>query len=788
MIGNALAFLAGVLWIETRPELDALSCALWPLLLAGFACAFACIFFRHAPARRIALRAAILTAAVLWAGWRAQMGLSARTFDLARFRDCEITGTVISIPEIAEDRIQFDFEPDAPRLAGVPERLRLSVYDTTMTLRAAERWRFALRLRPPHGFANPGGFDYEGQLFRERIGAIGYVRASARNIRVAAAGWRRPVLRIRAAIAERMRLVLGESAARGVAMGLAVGATQEIEPAQWRVFQATGITHLIAISGLHVTMIAALGMVLVRLLWRLPWQPLPRRCRADVAAAVGAVAAAAYALLAGFSVPTQRTLVMFLAALAALWLRRWQPPSHVLAFALMAVLIFDPHAALAAGFWLSFLCVAAILWAADTRRRGGGKFHFVREFFTVQGAVTVALLPATLMLFGGVSLVAPLVNIAAIPYFGFLLVPAILLSLALIPVAPAIGEAALRLAAWSFDRFWPLLEQASRIPGAFLHFQSPDFWLVMALAVTALVMVSPFPWRVRALGVVVLVPLFYAKPPRPEPGGLQVTVLDVGQGLSVFVRTREHALLYDTGPGFRNGRSAGELAVAPFLWSIGVGRLDRLVISHPDDDHAGGAPAVAAAVDVADLRFGGHAPDPGQVRSRSAQACKAGEAWSWDGVRFEFLHPRPGEHWDDNNGSCVLSIVSPGGSLLLVGDIERLAEDRLTAARRLPPADIVVLPHHGSRSSSTAAFVAATRARYAIVSAGFMNRWGFPDPAVVGRWCGAGAVVAGTAEWGAISLEIDPSRGVGPPRAFRLQHRRYWHAPAAAAGRSLCLL
>ncbi len=802
---SALAFLAGVLWIETRPSLAELQLREAVFVLAALVCTWIAVRGHRQWLIVAAAWASFLAAGVVWTAWRAGMQLEAQRTAPERPIECEIVGRVASIPTGGSARMQFDLEPrSSTRRASqddVPGRFRLTWYDApTPPPRAGELWRMQVRLRRPHGFANPGGFDYEGQLFREGIAAVGYVRPSARNERISLPRWRSPVLQLRAAIVERVRAALPDSPARGVALGLAVGVTDDIPPEYWEVFRVTGITHLIAISGSHVTLIAVFAMLLVRLAWRLPWwRPRTRWCCNDAAAAVGAAAAAFYAVLAGFSVPTQRTLVMFLVALAILRLRRSQQPANVLSVALVAVLAFDPHAALAPGFWLSFLCVAAILWAsagrtplepdagarwlARTRARVGAA---VRDLVTVQGAVTAAVLPATLMLFGSVSVIAPMVNLLAIPFFTAVLVPSILLGVALLMTAPAAGTVVLHWACASFEAFWIFAEWAAKLPGAWLRLSQPDPLVLIALALSALLIVVPFPVCLRACGVLALVPLFFGEPRRLPEGDLQVAVLDVGQGLAVFVRTRNHTLLYDAGPSFLSGRSAGDLAVVPFLADRGVRQLDMMVISHPDADHAGGAPAVIQAISTRALRHGGALGADLYGARGIARSCIAGEKWSWDGVRFEFLHPGMHEAWSDNDGSCVLSVTGGGGRVLLTGDLQRSAEAWLIAQGLVPKADVVIMPHHGSASSSTQELIRAVRARYAIVSAGHLNRWGFPKPHVVRRWCGSGAQVIDTADWGAISVDIAAREGLRPPQAYRLQHRRYWHATTESAGHSLC--
>jgi competence protein ComEC len=688
-----------------------------------------------------------------------------------------VVGDVVSLPEVQAGRVQFDFAPRQAR-AGVPSRLRLSWFDATRAPRAAESWQLVVRLRAPRGFSNPGGYDYEGELYRAGIGATGYVRESVRNKRLALRVHAYPVLALRAALVRKIEKALPASSAAGVISGLAVGASQQITSEQWRVFSATGTTHLIAISGLHVTMIAALAMALAQAAWRLPRRRAPRRACADVSCLCGALAALAYAVLAGFSVPTQRTVVMLLCALCSIWLRRAQPPANVLALALIGVLLYDPHAVLTAGLWLSFVAVAAIILGSGLL----GRAPPMRPFLSTQASVSVAMVPATALLFGSVSLVAPLANLFAIPLFSAVLVPGTLLGVALMP-ATGLSNWMLNVTARVFEISWPALEWAARVPGGWLHVAAPGPWLALLVCASALVLMVPVPLRVRAPGLLLLAALIASGSARPPSGAFTLTALDVGQGLSVVVRTRTHALLFDAGPAFRSGRSAGELVVVPYLHHEGITQIDMMVTSHADSDHAGGASAVEQALTVVTARHGGEVRRGQQAPSAS---CLRGEAWIWDEVRFEFLHPSSGETWSDNDSSCVLSIATGEKRALLTGDIEQAAEEKLVARADLARADIVVMPHHGSRSSSSEAFVSRLRPRVAIVSAGAGNRWRFPHDGIVERWCQAGAEVINSADWGAITIAADSDRGVTGARSHRLEQRRYWHDPSPLAGRSRC--
>jgi competence protein ComEC len=676
-------------------------------------------------------------------------------------------------------RTQFDLALRDASVAGVPSRLRLSWFHAQRAPSAAETWQLVVRLRAPRGFANPGGYDYEGELFRAGIGATGYVRESPQNRRLALRKYRYPVLAARAAIARHIERTLSDSPAAGVVAGLAVGASQGISIEQWRVFAATGTTHLIAISGLHVTMVAALAMLVAQVVWRSSYGRPSRMSRSDVTCLCGALAACGYAALAGFSVPTQRTLVMLLCALSATWLRRVQPPTNVLSLALIAVLLYDPHAVLTAGLWLSFTAVAAIMLCVGSFLE---RPRPLRVFLATQVAVSVALVPATAVLFGSVSLVAPAVNLFAIPLYSGLLVPGTLLAIALQPLGGC-SEFVLRWTARLFEGTWPVFDWAASLPGALIHMPMPEPWQCIVLGTSAVILLSPLPGRLRAPAVLAILSLMVAHPARPTTSAFALTALDVGQGLAVVVRTGAHALLFDAGPAFRSGRSAGDLVIVPYLRAQGVRQLDMLVLSHPDNDHAGGALAVEQAFPILTVRQGGI---PRARLSAPSSTCADSEAWIWEGVTFEFLHPRASERWSDNNGSCVLAISAGGMRALLTGDIERDAEEYLLARGDLPRADIVTVPHHGSRSSSSAGFVGQVHAQLAIVSAGAANRWGFPDDSVVQRWCHEGAQVIGTAEWGAITIVVDAVTGLGPPRSERSEHRRYWHAPSPEAGAALC--
>ncbi len=691
--------------------------------------------------------------------------------------DVEVAGYVASIPEAtaAGPRFMLDVvhQPGAGQL---PRRIELTWYDAPALPAAGERWQFTVRLRRRHGFANPGGFDYEAQLFRERIGATGYVREAGENVRLSEPSWRYPVLRLRAVIADRLGQVLAGNPQLGIVQGLSVGERQNMTPEQWRVFAATGTSHLMAISGLHIAMVAALSAGLGGCAVRLPGMQRRRFTAVDGRAAGGICGALIYSALAGFGVPAQRTLVMLAIYCGARLLRRELRATQGLGLSIVAVLVLDPFAPLSVGAWLSFGAVGAILWllSGRVRERGSRRGLQLKEFLKVQGAVTLGLLPLLVVTFGAVSLVSPLVNLLAIPFFTLIVVPLVLVASAGALLLPAVGEPLLAIAAWLLDLAWPALAAAATLAHSVWYPASSPLWAVLLLGLGAALACAPGFAPTRLAGALLCLPALFWQPVRLGPGEFRLTVLDVGQGLAATIETRSHTLLYDAGPAFQSGRDTGEMVVLPYLRSRGVRRLDAVIVSHGDLDHAGGMPSVLAGMPVdrvlasPSVQFDNVEPEP----------CVRGLRWQWDGVEFSTLHPDPESGFQsDNDASCVLHIKGVGGSAVLLGDIERSAEAELVESSLVGSTGLVVAAHHGSRTSSTPALVDALAARHVLFAVGYRNRWGFPRPDVVERWQAAGALAHTTAGSGAIGFLVSRA-GIQPPDLYRQTHRRYWHAEA----------
>lgn len=764
-----------------------------------------------------------------WAAWLAQGRLDERLPETLAGRDIEVVGVITGLPKRQDDTVRFVLNVEAssvgkaaaenvqPMGAGaapaVPSRLALSWYpprrgDTLPPppLRPGERWRLTVRLKPPHGLANPHGFDYEAWLLERGIGATGYVRAAPASATAAAEVNQRLaafvpapmnyVDRARDAVRQRFAASLdgGEAPYLGVLTALAIGDQQGIPQAQWEVFRRTAIAHLVSISGLHVSMVGMLAAALAGWAWcRVPWLLLRVPAR-QAAACVGVAAAGAYTLMAGMEVPAQRSFIMLAVAATALMLGRESAPSRVWLLALLGVLIFDPWAVLSAGFWLSFGAVGVILYLVAGRgprhRPKAGHAGWLGRVRTagwegarVQLAITVATMPALLCLFDAFSLVSPLANAIAIPLVSGVITPLVLLAM-VVPWDGLIGIAHALMAGLML-----LLTPLSAWHFAVWQQAAAPFTLVLAASVGVAWWLLPRGTPCRPIGLLALVPLLSWSPPRPAEGAFQVTVLDVGQGTAVHVRTAGHELLYDTGPGYGPAGDAAQRAVLPYLRAVGAVRLDRLVLSHGDDDHAGGVASVFAGLPVRsmlasvlpDHAAGAQAGQYGVVPQR----CEAGQRWTWDGVRFEVLHPAAGHTRArrENDNSCVLRIVGRGGAVLLAGDIEAAAERRLlatvrregdaaTAADAAISADVVLVPHHGSKTSSSPAFVTASGARHAVFSVGYLNSFRHPEGRVLARWAAAGASHWRTDRDGAIIVTVDDG-GVAVV-AQRRARPRYW--------------
>ncbi len=731
-------------------------------------------------------------------------------------RDIAVTGVVAAMPQRSEAGQRFRLAVEAARLEGSPVRLPPQIYLgwygglaagpgaggdglalqlQPAELKAGERWQMTLRLKAPHGNSNPHGFDYELWLWEQGLQATGYVQAGPRDPapQRMAQTWRHPVELARQSVRDAIFEHVSDRRQAGVIAALVTGDQGAIERADWDIFRATGVAHLMSISGLHVTMFAWVAAWLVGSLWRRSTR-LCLAFPAPSAALLGGVAlAAAYAVFSGWGVPSQRTVWM----LATVGLlrgsgRRWPWP-QVWLMACAVVVALDPWALLQAGFWLSFVAVGVLFASADgaqasiPRHPEQREGSLARRFFAEpvlraieglrmasakalreQWVVTLALTPLSLLLFGQVSVVGLLANALAIPWVTLGVTPLALLGVAWAPLWDA--------AAWALQALGGYLQLLASLPFATVSIATPALWVGAAGVFGGILLAMRLPWCLRALGLPLMLPVLLWQPLRPAPGEFELLAADVGQGNAVIVRTAAHTLVYDAGPRFGSESDAGHRVLVPLLRALDE-RVDKLLLSHRDADHVGGAPAVLAMQPQASLLSS--IEDGNELQAlRRATRCAAGQRWAWDGVSFELLHPQDSDYAvqsKSNAMSCVLRISNGAQTALLAGDIEQPQEARLVAAHGGDGglrADVLLVPHHGSKTSSSAAFLDAVQPRLALVQAGYRNRYGHPAAAVLERYSERGIRVVESARCGAALWSSGVAQRLSCQREAA---QRYWH-------------
>lgn len=702
-----------------------------------------------------------------WFGWRADLALALRLPAELEGVDIVVELRVLDLPDADNDVVRLDgwiasaeHEGRALPLRG---RVRLSWFDSREPPTACSRWRLPLRLKRPRGGSNPGGLDFERHALQQGLVATGYVREAPAPQRLQDASW--CVDRWRERIADALTEQLGEGTAAHLLRALAVGDQRGISESEWQVLRATGVGHLIAISGLHVSLLGLAGAWLARLLWRRRPQWTLRWPAVVLEMPAALTGASLYAALAGFGVATARTWLMIVALSLARLLRRHLSLAQGLTLALAAVLAVDPLALLSAGFWLSYAGVALLAYALERR----APQPWWRELLRVQAAMSIGLLPATVALFGQCALVGPLANLVAVPWISLVVVPLTLAGALLAPLWPAAAFPFVHSAAAAMELQWRLLQWLAQWPLAQWHFAESGSAAALLGGVAVLWLLLPRGWPLRGLGVLLLLPLLWPRTAALRAGEFELTLLDVGQGLAVLVRTQRHSLLYDSAAKLRSGFDLGEAVVVPAAQALGVRELDLFVLSHADLDHAGGAAAV-----LRELRPHSVVAGDAALPAPAALACRAGQRWHWDGVDIAVLHPPPGSPLQGNDASCVLLLQSGQGRLLLSGDIGAAVEAAVAA--EAGPAPLVLLaPHHGSKTSSSPALLDALEVQLALVSAGYRNRFGHPHATVLQRYRERGIAVLQTADSGCIQLLFSADTGPQDPRRCRPARRRYWN-------------
>lgn len=756
---------------------------LWPVgvycVMAMLALVVAVLWRRYPCAQRAWMW--VLVGALLsfgMTGWRAAVFQAGKLDPAWEGQDLRVTGVISDMPQPAERGVRMRFAithahaVQAPQQAVLlPQHVMLTWYGEppAQGLRAGQRWAWTVRLKAPHGERNPHSMDWELWLWSQGIQATGYIRQGSKDIppQWQAQTWQAPIAQWRGHVHHAMQAPHGasvrEQASWGVVQALVTGAQASIGRSDWQLFRDTGIAHLVSISGLHITMFAWLAIAVVQALWRRSthlclWLPAPM-----AAAWAGLALAALYAVFSGWGIPAQRTIGMLAIVVLLRSQGRAWPWPYVWLVVLTAVVLLDPWSLLQAGFWLSFVAVGVLFAAqpADRNAKQRRWWHAVPALLREQLLVGVALAPLTLLLFGQISLVGMLANLWAIPWVTLVVTPLSMLGM-LWPLLWEVAAHAVTAMVWA-------LQHMAAWPVAVLHFAQPPWWSAAAGVLGCLWLAMPWGWRWRLLALPWVLPMLLWRPETPQSGQFDMWALDVGQGSAVVVRTRQHSLLFDAGPRWSAHTNAGERIVVPVLRALGI-QLDAMVVSHADSDHAGGAASVAHAFPNAAWMGAGGVP------------CVHGQMWDWDGVRFEMLHPfqamSPAPTVQSNASSCVLRVQSRTGQrLLLTGDIEQRQEQALMQRGVDVQADALVVPHHGSPTSSSAEFLAQVQPSIAVVQVGYRNRFGHPAPTVLQRYAALGVHVVDTPTCGAVQWRSWQPTAVQCERAIA---RRYWaqsHAP-----------
>jgi len=803
-----IGFVAGAALLQVQASLPPV---IWLLILLALAliASFGVRRLQH-PVLRVTLLASAGTAlGFAWAGIIAQHTLSVELPKEWEGRDVTLVGTIDSLPYYFEQGARFNFAvervvaadvEDGEALPHVPGRLALSWYSAFRAddmqavgkVQPGERWQLTARLRRPHGNANPFGFDYEVWLLEQGLRATGYVRpdqrSSFKNERLDefVPSFGHVVERSRAWLRDRIHEALPDKPYAGVIVALVIGDQRAVSQSDWKVFNRTGVGHLISISGLHITMVSGLFAAFVLALWRRSFftnANLPLILPAQKAAAIAGVAMAlVYVLLAGFGVPAQRTLYMLSVVAAAVWFGRITNVSHVLCAALAVVIFLDPWAVLWPGFWLSFGAVAIILYASAGRAQAPGeRLSLQRKWLSglkaathTQYVVTIGLIPMTMLLFGQFSIVGPLANAVAIPLISFLVTPMSLVgSILPAPLSHWTLGGAHMLVEWLA---W-VLQWLSDLPVAVWAAPLPAWWMFGAALAGTLWLLAPAGWPARWLGIAGLVPLFLNSPSHPKDGEMWVTAFDVGQGTALLIETANRRLLYDTGPAYSAESDGGNRVILPYLRARGISRLDAMVVSHSDNDHSGGALSILDEIEVASVYTSLPSEHPIVTKSSGHVRCESGQTWTWDDAVFEMLHPAAESYesvkWKPNARSCTLKITLAGQSILLPGDIESQQEAALVESdpERLRAA-VLVAPHHGSGTSSTLPFLRAVQPEIALFQVGYRNRYRHPKAEVFERYGRLGIQRIRSDESGAVSLHFGLQLEV---TEYRSEHARYWY-------------
>ncbi len=752
MVIYALAFLAGIVLVQ---QFSALPASVW--LIVGIIVTGILAGLRY-------WRVLFFVTGILWAILFASARLADRLPEQLEGIDIPVKGYIPELPKQDQKLSRFDFIV-TEATQKLPAKLKLSWYYPDQPIKAGQHWSFTVKLKRPHGTLNPGGFDYERRLFVEGVGATGYVRAYPKPLLLRQdSAWTR-ISVWRQNLVDRLDHLLTDTPTLALIKALTIGDGNTISQDQWELFRKTGTTHLVVISGSHIGLVAGLIYFLVLRCWAwtgvLAWSPQ------KVAAVSALLVAVFYSALAGFSVPTQRAMIMLAIAMTAIVLQRNNRPFNTLAIALFVILLFDPLAVLSAGFWLSFLAVALIIYVIAGRLASPG---YLESVIKINWATSVGLSPLLLFFFQQVSLISPLANLMAVPIISLLVVPLSLIAIIVLFFSPLLAKALFFPVENILQGLCWLLTQLANIPMATVTHPTPSVWALVFAVPGILILLAPRGLPGRWLGLVLFLPLVFTNKPQPEAGELSMTLLDVGQGLSAVVQTAHHVLVFDTGAKFSSDSDMGLTVLLPFLHNQDVSQIDDLIVSHGDNDHIGGAESLMLGIPTEKVMTS----VPQQLTAYSPIACNGGQSWNWDQVEFTILSPPSAAFTLENDNSCVLKIQSKHLTVLLTGDIEAEAESWLVASYgdKLK-ADVLIAPHHGSKTSSTISFLQSVQPKYVLIPAGYRNQFGHPHKEVLSRYENIKTKWFNTSDSGSISVTM--KENFWNVRTLRETESRYWN-------------
>lgn len=758
MIRISLSFLLGALIFQTSRTLPPF------YIVVGFP--LVAILYFYYPRGRLVY---VVIIGFLWSFLFASVKLLPGLAPQLEGNDLKISGTIEEVTTDSSSYSRFVFRPDGFNSTDIvnriPKKLSLSWYYPRQSVVAHQKCQLKVRLKRHWRYANPGSVDRERQMFLQGIGARGYVREGECQQTLAASSKE----------SFRARLIQNfsrESVAYknfGLMQALTFGVREDIQHVQWEVLRVTGTTHLLAISGLHLSAICFVVFVLASRLARLSatiCERIPAQCFAAIFAMI---AASLYAYLAGFSIPTQRALIMVFVGLGAVLLRKPVVQISLLATALLMVLLWNPLSVLHIGFWMSFLAVLFIFIILKSNN-GFPKFLTILR---IQLYLAAALLPLSMWFFSYGSLIAPIVNLIAIPYVSFLLLPLLLLAQLLFVAGVDISVYIFTFSDLLFEGLWWWLTACAELPFASILY-SPTLLGIVAYELGLLMLMQARGLPARFLSLIFLSALFLVREDVVNEDQLRVTVLDVGQGLAVMVETANHTLLYDAGPRFPSGFNTGTAVVLPYMQKRNIDHVDKVIISHNDNDHAGGVHALLNAGVVKKLIVSNQRNRYSMI---STDYCREGDEWRWGETQFRILHPPNEWQSNSNNRSCVVQIVHPAGTILLSGDIEAATERRLIAeyGDKLR-SELLLVPHHGSSSSSSRRFLARVRPQTAVFSVGYRNRYSFPHAKITSRYQSIGTELVDTIRQGAVTFVFDTRKGMHKEVGYRPRSRQYWNS------------